>query len=362
MSAAVTPSEVERCLDDALAVCAIPAPTGSEAARGEWVAEQLTASGLEPEVDAVGNVTARVGGPGPAVTLAAHLDTVFDDAGPIEVTRDGAMLCGPGIGDNSLGVAGLLFAARRAAIRPLAGHRPLLLAATVGEEGLGDLRGATALLEQTECAEFVALEGSGRHRDPRDRSCRFEVVASAPGGHSWRDRANPSAIHELIALLDELIRRAPAAATNVGTIAGGTGVNIMASEARALVEFRDLSGDRVNAAAVFLRRQARLRKAEVSVIGVGTRPAGQTARSHPLVSDVVAAREAAGLPKASLTEASTDANAALGRRIPAITVGLGRSYGAHTRSERVDTAGLDRAMTALAKLLDARTAATGGPG
>ena len=214
-----------------MAACAIPAPTGREAARGEWVAAELAAAGLEPEVDAIGNVTARLGGTGPAVTLAAHLDTVFDDTGPIEVTRDGATLSGPGIGDNSLGLAGLLFMARRAAGCAWTERRPFVLAATVGEEGLGNLRGANALLERADCAEFVALEGGIRDEVVTRGvgSRRFELAVSAEGGHSWRDRGRPNAIHELVALLDEMVRRAPTAATNVGTIVGGTAVNALAS-------------------------------------------------------------------------------------------------------------------------------------
>ena len=123
-----------------------------------------------------------------------------------------------------------------------------------------------------------------------------------------------------------------------------------------------MSNQRIDAAAELLHRRARLASAELSVAGVGTRPAGETPPSHPLVSCVVAVRRAVGLPPARFAEASTDANAALARGIPAIAVGLGHGQGQHTRAERVDTTGLDCALTALAKLLDARTAKPAGSG
>jgi tripeptide aminopeptidase len=312
---------------------------------------------LRPTVDAAGNVSARVGGREPAIAVAAHLDTVFEGLEPIAVSRNGEVLSAPGIGDNSLGLAGLLFLARRVTAGRWRGRRPLVLTATVGEEGLGNLQGAIALLDRVACAEFVALEG-GMRDDLVTRgvgSRRFELVASAPGGHSWRDRGEPSAIHELMSLLDKLVQSAPAMATNVGKIAGGTGVNVLASEANALVEFRDLSNRRLAASAALLRRRALDAPVDISVRELGTRPAGRTPRSHPLVRAAMAARRAAGLSKPTFSEASTDANAALVRGIPAITVGLGQSHAPHTLEERVDTAGLDRALTALAALLDART-------
>ena len=58
------------------------------------------------------------------------------------------MLRGPGIGDNSMALAALLALARDLA--GAAPEVPILLVATVGEEGLGDLRGARALLAASE--------------------------------------------------------------------------------------------------------------------------------------------------------------------------------------------------------------------
>ena len=72
---------------DTLALCAIPAPTFAEEPRAAAVAELLQAGGLEPSRDDAGNVLARVGGDGPAVVVAAHLDTVFP-AGTVCSSRD----------------------------------------------------------------------------------------------------------------------------------------------------------------------------------------------------------------------------------------------------------------------------------
>src|SRR5690242_16332773 len=134
-----TDAEVARCVEDAVAVCEIPAPTGHEGRRASWIAERLREAGLAASADPAGSVVGRAGGGdhGPPLVVAAHLDTVFAGVEEITVRREGDVLHAPGIGDNSLGLAGLLFLARRH--REWPGGRPVVLAATVGEEGLGNL-------------------------------------------------------------------------------------------------------------------------------------------------------------------------------------------------------------------------------
>jgi tripeptide aminopeptidase len=353
-----TAAEVRRCVEDACAICEIPAPTGDEERRATWVAEQLRDAGLDAHVDAAGSVIARAGPPGRApVIVAAHLDTVFPDVEDITVRREGELLHGPGIGDNSLGLAGLLFLARRlGARRP---RRPVVLAATVGEEGLGNLRGARAVVEALDPAEFIALEGGGVGEVVITGvgSARFAIRVRVPGGHSWRDREEPSAVHVLIDLLAGPLADPGTASRNVGSIRGGAGINVLAPEAEATLEFRDLDTGRLDAAADRLAaavRAANVDRVTVELEELGRRPGGEIAADHPLVRDAVAAAEAAGLGRPHLAEASTDANAALGAGVPAITVGLCASHDVHTRDERVDVTRLGPSLGALADLLERR--------
>ena len=59
----------------------IPAPTGAEGDRARAVRRWWDDDGWPTSVDAAGNVWARAaGGPGPALLVAAHLDTVFPAA------------------------------------------------------------------------------------------------------------------------------------------------------------------------------------------------------------------------------------------------------------------------------------------
>jgi tripeptide aminopeptidase len=352
--------EVARCVEDAVAACEIPAPTGREDRRAAWMAERLREAGLAAAPDREGSVIARAGGgDGAPFVVAAHLDTVFADVEEIRVRRDGAVLHGPGIGDNSLGLAGLLFLARRAAGARTG--RPLVLAATVGEEGLGNLRGARAVVEDLRPAELVALEGGGAgHLITRGvGSARVAVEVTTPGGHSWQDRGRPSALHVLLALLAPIVADPRTASVNVGELHGGAGINVLAPHARATLELRDLDTGRLDAAMERLASAVEEHAAggaTVRVEDLGRRPGGVVADEHPLVRDAVAALEEAGAGRPRLVASSTDANAALGAGVPAVTVGLAESAGAHALDERVDVTPLPAGLTALARLTARRTA------
>lgn len=375
VAAPASRQEVVRCVEDAVAICEIPAPTGEEGPRAEWVADRLREAGLDSALDAVGSVVARAPGtrgatdpsvvaPAPAardetgpIVVAAHLDTVFAGVSDIRVRRAGDMLHAPGIGDNSLGVAGLLFLARRLGSETSRG-RPVVLAATVGEEGLGNLRGARGVVEALRPSELIALEGGGAHQLVTQGvgSARMALHATTAGGHSWQDRGRPSALHVLLALLTPLVDDPGTASFNVGELHGGAGINVLAAEADASVEFRDVDTARLDVAAHRLEEASAAvgAGAAVAVETLGRRPGGAVAEDHPLVRDAVAALEGAGAGTPGLVASSTDANAALGAGIPAVTVGLAQSAEVHTLDERVDVSGLSAGLSALARLVELR--------
>jgi acetylornithine deacetylase/succinyl-diaminopimelate desuccinylase-like protein len=350
-AAAATAAAVDAVVADALRICAVAAPTSDEAARAALVADLLRGAGAAPRIDGTGNVVARFGpAQGAAAVVAAHLDTVFDASTPLDPHRDGDVLRGPGIGDDSLAVAALVHLARRLAPGPA---HPVVLAATVGEEGLGDLRGARALLDEVECAAFVALEGHGLEsiQVAGIGSARLLATAREAGGHSWGDRGTPSAVHALVRALHAGLRAAGRGHMNIGVVRGGTSINTIAAEAEAEIDLRDADD------AVLERRAAAvtgaLAAAGVSVRQVGRRPAGGTEPDHPLVAAARAARAAAGLPPAEENASSTDANAAMARGIPAICVSLTDGANAHRVDEHVELGPLPAGLAAVEHLVDA---------
>ena len=149
------------------------------------------------------------------------------------------------------------------------------------------------------------------------------------------------------------IAAAGAVQVNVGVAHGGTSVNTIAPEARIEVDVRDLSDAVVDAATERVRVALAAVPAgiECDVRLVGRRPGGRLPPDHALVDAVRRARRVIGLPAPVLDAASTDANAAYRRRIPAVTIGLTRGGGAHRIDEWIELAPLVDGVGALCHLV-----------
>ena len=331
----------------------IPAPTGEEDARRERVMSWWQEDGwADVHADQAGNLWARVRpGDQPAVILAAHLDTVFEAKADHRVRCDGTLLHGPGVGDDSVGVAAL------SAVGTLlagAGSTPVWLVATVGEEGLGNLRGMTEVIRQDQVplAAVVAIEGNylGRVAHIGVGSTRWQVTVSGPGGHGW-ERANaPSAVHaaaRMVTELAELARRDSGSgargksSVNVGVFSGGEAVNARARRAVFLLDLRASQATALDELEARARRIIAAPQTDVTaeIQELGRRPAGELAATHPLAVAAAAALHQAGLT-ARHTAASTDANAAHAAGVPAIAIGVTTGSGEHTPEEWIDTAPL----------------------
>ncbi len=347
----------EQTLDDQLALTAIAAPPFGESARAEAMRERLARAGLhDARIDGIGNVIALRPGSGGAmapVILSAHLDTVFSEDVPIEVSRQGDLLTGPGISDDGRGLAVVLAVARALEAGAVATRRPILFAATVGEEGLGDLRGAKHLVSGagagSDAAGFISVDGAGLDRIVTRGlgSRRFRLSVRGPGGHSWQNRGTCNPIHALgraVESLAELLDpHDPSSSLTVARWGGGTSINAIAQEAWIEIDCRSVEEDRlasmetgvrhVAAAAVSVEAAGCQGDLELRMESVGIRPSGATDPHSAVVRAARRATEAVGAEPVFCL-ASTDANAAMAQGIPALTMGGGGEAGqAHTTEE-----------------------------
>lgn len=367
-----------RTLDHQVDIARIPAPSFHEHHRGSWMADHLREAGLlHVRTDAVGNVIGAfdVAEPGgPPLVFAAHLDTVFDADTPIHIERQGDRIVGPGICDDARGLAALLTLAHALRDAGLVLQRSTWLVATVGEEGVGNLRGVRHLFSDSGalaggCRGFVSLDGAGVSRivnaGPGARRWRF--TATGPGGHSWSDAGTPSPIHALargVAALTALPHNANVT-WNVGRWGGGTSVNAIAEEAWCELEIRSMHERHLEESEVQVRRAMLQALNDLSDQGTGARlalhtdslgrrPAGSTPETHPIVQIACAATRTVGHEPA-LGSASTDANLPMSLGVPAITLGAGGEAGAaHTAHEWFRNThgprGIERALLALVAL------------
>jgi acetylornithine deacetylase/succinyl-diaminopimelate desuccinylase-like protein len=358
-----------RFAERSIAIQQIAAPTGAEGQRARWIEREFRDLGLhDVEQDPIFNVYGRIAGKtrGPAVLVTAHTDTVFAAATDLTVATDEAQdrISGPGIGDNSAGVAGLLAIAEicsRLTKPPV----DIWFVANTGEEGLGDLKGMRAVVDrlQERIGACIVVEGMGLGRVVHRAlgSKRFRMSVTAPGGHSWSDFGSASAIHILVAIAAQLAALlppdSPRTTYNIGRIEGGTSINTIAQHAAleldlrseetgALAQIVQQALDRIQPyQTVKYQRQG----VEVLVETIGDRPPGQIDRNHPLVQAALDSLGAAGWSGAlDLRISSTDANIPLSRGIPAVCVGITEGGNAHRRQEWIE---VEPAMIGLRHLL-----------
>lgn len=356
----------EKLIDLAVQIQQIPAPTFSEAQRGEFIRGLFAGEGLKDiSIDKIGNVYARLPGrnkKNKPLIVSAHLDTVFPNSINLQTRKETSRIFGPGIGDNSLGVAALFGIVWSLRERGLELKHDVWFVANVGEEGLGDLCGMRGVVDHfgAEVIGYLVLEGLAighvYHRAIGVR--RYRITAKTAGGHSWSDYGQPSAVHELASLVTQLtairLPREPRTTMNVGTFGGGTGINVLASEAKCELDLR--SEDPKALHKLVIQVEEMLKNADredVRILAevIGERPAGEIPSSHALVQLAVNCTREQGLT-ATLTSGSTDANIPLSRGIPSVVMGVSSGGGAHTTHEYINLDPVEKGLHGLVRFVE----------
>jgi tripeptide aminopeptidase len=358
--------EIEpRSLEELVTLTEIPAPPFMEEERAAAYAEMLRVAGADSVwIDGIGNVIGlRRGTTGErTVAVDAHLDTVFPIETDVTVRFRGDTLYAPGVGDDTRGLIVVRNVLEAMVTQDLRTQADLLFIGTVGEEGLGDLRGVKYLFGDAGVGEeglridaFIAVDGGDETRIVNQAvgSHRYRVTFQGPGGHSWGafGLANPhnalaGAISRFVPEADAHTRQGPRTGYSIGRIGGGTSVNSIPFESWMEVDMRSLDAvslqglDDLFQAAVQagLEAENALRRRgeplEVEVEMVGNRPAGiQDPNETPLIQRAMAAIERQGNEPA-VGSGSTNANTPISLGIPAITLGRGgRGGNAHALDE-----------------------------
>ena len=360
--------EVEAIVARTIAIQQIPAPTFEEKARAGFIRAEFTRLELsDVQQDALDNVYGRFpGGPDAAhlapVVVSAHTDTVFAADTDLSVSRSDGRVYGPGIADNSLGVAGLLSLIETLREHELQPRRDIWFVANVGEEGLGDLRGMRAVVDRIgDASAYIVLEGGlfGYVCHQAIGVRRYRIEIRTPGGHSWGAFGTPSAVHllgRLITAIDDLdVSEDPKTTYNVGVVGGGTTINAIAHTAEMQLDLRSEDPDALTAlidqVEGLVAEVGAQEDVDITMETIGDRPPGQLPRDHALVSETVNALRAVGEEDYEFTMGSTDANVPLNRNLPAICIGLTRSGNTHRPDEYMEVApiaqGLGQALLLL---------------
>jgi len=337
----------------------IPAPPFQEQARAEAFAAKLRALGLsDVSIDDVGNVIAvRPGKTGARkVAVVAHLDTVFPPSTDVTVRKEGDTYFAPGISDNTRALAVLLSVVESMQTHGLETDDDVVFVGSVGEEGLGNLRGVRHLLRgEHGISSFIAVDGGAPDRliTSAVGSNRYRITFKGPGGHSYGafGRSHPHqalarAITEFTERAEPVAQAPGAKATfSVGRIGGGTSINSIPFESWMEVDMRSVDPIKLGAldtafrealaAALEIENERRVSDEAMTVLieDVGKRPAGEGQLDSQLVQNAAAAMRALGV-EPDFRASSTDANIPIWLGVPAITISRGgQSKNAHSLDE-----------------------------
>lgn len=338
----------EQTLKDHIYLNEIPAPPFGEMERAKAFAEMLQKTGVDSVwIDSIGNVIALRKGTkrNKTVALDAHLDTVFPEGTDVKVNINQDTLFAPGIGDDTRGLAILVSVLKTMNEFKIKTESDILFIGSVGEEGLGDLRGVKYIFEKKEVAidSWISIDGGGIDRVNYKGlgSYRYRVTFKGPGGHSWGafGLANPhhalaAGIHSFVLQADQYTLDGPRTSYNIGRIGGGTSVNSIPFSSWAEIDIRSYRPERLDELEVILkesmengleeqneiRRHGRPLTLEIEKIGF--RPSGELSPDLPLIQRTFAIVKSFGI-EPSITRGSTNSNTPISLGIPAVTIGRG---------------------------------------
>jgi tripeptide aminopeptidase len=326
----------------------VPAPPFKESVRANYYKKMLEAAGADKVwIDSIGNVLAlRKGKRGTrTVVLDAHLDTVFPEGTDVKVKIKGDTLFAPGIADDTRGLIAMLTVLKALEQANVETTDDVLLVGTVGEEGLGDLRGVKYIVEKSKLKidSWIAIDGINMSEIVNGGlgSVRYRANVQGPGGHSWDafGLGNPhhgmaKAVNYFSDAATVFTSTGARTSFNIGRTGGGTSVNSIPFESWAEVDMRSESPVqlkkidsifKVNMMRGVDDYNAKIKKGPTLTLKlerIGYRPSGSTEVTQPLVQRAVAAARFF-TDQTTFNIQSTNANTPMAHGIPAITIGSG---------------------------------------
>lgn len=344
----------DQTIKDMIFLTEIPSPSLNEKERSEAFFELLKQAGADSVwMDEVGNVIGLRKGTKSEKTILveAHLDTVFPFGTDVKVKQKGDTLFAPGIGDATRSLSVVIALVKTFQQLDIRTEHDMWFAGTVGEEGLGDLKGMKHLFREGAhpLAAHIAIDGGGLEDIVNGGigSLRYKVTFKGSGGHSYGafgignpHHALANAITAFVPKADAFTKDGPNTTYSVSVLGGGTSVNSIPYESWMLVDMRSESQEKLKGInQLFLtsmeegleKENAIIRKGDplkLVVEKVGDRPSGLADPDSPLIQQTMAVAKFLSGNDPIISSGSTNANIAFSKGIPAVTIGKGGEGGA----------------------------------
>lgn len=361
----------ETLLANLVMLAEIPAATCCEEHRIHFLLQRFSECGLtSTSVDEFGNGVGVIAGKNRARNLLmyAHADTVFSAQRDHTVSVHAQKMCGPGIADNSLGLAVLATLPTLLDRLDIQLDAGLVLMGGTRSLGRGNLKGLRFFLDNNKlplngaiCVEGVQL---GRLNYASAGMLRGEILCHVPEEYDWVRRGTTGAIlilNEVVnRILEIALPRKPRTSIVMGSIEAGEGFNIIPTEGRLCFEVRSESGEIVQRIASKLQEiiedVSSQTGAEVQLDIVARRRPASLPNAHPLVKQTRAIMSSLGV-RPHIAPSISELSALISRGLPAVTLGVTSGDRLHEPRETVQ---IEPMFTGIAQLVGVLLAMDGG--
>ena len=352
----------EVILANAVLIGEIPSPTFGEKPRIDFLNNRFTECGLDNAVeDEAGNGLATINGTkGESnILILAHADTVFTSAVDHAMSVGPDFITGPGIADNSLGLAviaslptlfeklGITFASN------------IILIGASRSLGHGDLGGLRTFLKNNEqpIDAAICVEGAqiGRLSYSSMGMLRGEIAVEIPEQTDYSKLKANGAISILNKVINRLLAiplpTEPRTNIILGSVGAGTGFNILPRTGTLRFEVRSQEEGMAKKIGEQLSEYCAEISAEFSVKvklrEIARRKPGGIGYSHPLTRSIRKIMETQGVePK--VAPSTGELSALIAHEIPAITLGITTGENLHEFNEQI---AIDPIFSGIAQLI-----------
>ena len=361
----------ETLLANLVMLAEIPSPTHSEEARVKFLLQRFSECGLNnTSTDECGNGVGVLSGKNRNrnMLMYAHADTVFSQRRDHTVSVHADKMCGPGIADNSLGLAVLATLPTLLEKLDIQLDAGLVLMGGTRSLGRGDLEGIRFFLENNKlplsggiCVEGVQL---GRLSYASAGMLRGEISCHVPEEYDWIRRGTTGAILVLNEVVNRILGiplpRKPQTSIVMGSIEAGEGFNIIPTEGHLCFEVRSESGEICHRIAAeledIIEDVIAQTGAEVYLDIVARREPAGLPIGHPLVKQTREIMSSLGL-RPHITPSISELSAMIACGLPAVTLGVTSGDRLHELRESVQ---IDSMFTGIAQLVGVLLAMDGG--
>lgn len=349
----------------------IPSPTFEEAARVKLLLQRMDECGLHNvSTDEAGNGVGIIQGKNADrnILLVAHADSVYSEKADHTLSVRTNEIIGPGVADNSLGLAVLATLPNMLEMLDIELNANLVLLASTKGLGRGNLDGLRFFMENNripfEAGICVEGEKLGRLSYIAEGMFRGLITCKLPEELDWPRAGQHSAIIALNDVINRILEipipRRPRTSIVLGAVRGGKSYNVMATQSSLRFEVRSEDSkmvqsihERIDAIIVDV---ASSHNAEFEFNVVSSREPGGIDIDHPLVKSCRKIMDQLGV-QTVIRPSMSEVSELIARGLPAVTLGITEASNLHDLNETIL---IKPIYTGLAQLLAVLLAIDGG--